>query len=180
MSGEAYFSYVDLHLEYNAGADDIVVRVAMGQTDVYEAGDVLVNTGAGFNWVSNVGSTLTPVTSTRPGDAEQYADLASFTPFYDGGSSDLTVLDKLALDTDLASEALSVSQDTKKLVVDVDFSAAGVTASDTSSAATIAQTIDIPFFASGSLSSVTATVTPLSTEQVGGGDDPAPTLGNGE
>lgn len=172
---EAYFGYMDFDLTFSG--TDYMVRIAMGSVDPYEPGDVLVYSGGTFNWIDDSGSTLTPLASGRPASPYRYDSIESFTPFYDGGSSNQTVLEKLELNTDAPSEAITLDQTISKVVVTVDFTSASITASDTSNATSIAKTLSIPFL--NDYSTFAATVTALTADQIGGDDDPEPEIGNG-
>lgn len=63
----------------------------------------------------------------------------------------------------------------------MDFSAAGLTATDKNSPAGVAKTLSIPFLTNvqAQLTTLRAEVTPLLAAQVDGPEDPAPGLGGG-
>ena len=57
MSAEAYFAYVDLHITSSLGAQ--VIRIALGETNNYNAADVLLKVGETFHWRPSSVTTVT-------------------------------------------------------------------------------------------------------------------------
>ncbi len=174
---EAYFAYMDLAITVSSVAYD--VRVAMGTSGVYQAGDVLVKVSGVFNWIDSASTTLTPVTGTRPSSPYQYAAVKDFVPFLDGGNNDgkQTVLDKLSMTVSDATKLIRLDSTISKVVVNVDFSTAVLTVTDTTSAATVAKTLSVQFL--DDYSQLLATVTGLTKAEKGTSKDPVPAKGNG-
>jgi hypothetical protein len=179
IGGEAYFAYIDLHLQAHSG--DEVVRIALGDTGSYQAGDVLVADDNGvFNWIDANSSTLTPDTSARPTDAYQYPAIAAMEIPYKDGEREV-IMTKVPIRVDDATKAETVSQDTAKVVFEIDFSSITLDAPNQGSREALAKSLSVPFLDEirGDPSKhPLAKVTPLTKAQMGTAADPAPTLGN--
>jgi hypothetical protein len=171
QSVEAYFAFIDFHLAL--GTEKKVIRVFTGDHEKAKAGDVLIKTENGFSWVNAEGTQLFPDTDARPDSAHQLSYLKGKIPFNDGGTK--TILSKLPM-TLASGSSPEMNPDIEKVVIDTDFTNAGIKISDSSSDARMASTFDAKFLDTNAFTpALKAKVTALKKSEIGTAADPEPT-----
>lgn len=146
MQIESYFVYMDLHMTVNSSSKKI--RIYMGEESPAKAGDLMIEVSGVWNWLDTASGELVPVSSTRPNTPKRFT-LPKEIPWFDNNGTEKIIMMEYRINPD--KNDYTVTKNTSRIDIDIDFSAANISVSDTSSDAKVLETVSLPFLTSSLL-----------------------------